>query len=172
MSIGPHGCFDGHQQKHKTFQAVVQLHTIYASMPLITPDACKTVQDGSFDEAIQGCDAVIHSASPYILNVPSGTPCLTRRSVCSCTLSCTARHCIKLPPPLHIAAAACMHVLVGSDKACKWCSHAGKEEEMLVKPALKGTENILGQALCFCHMQVYNALQCMQSPASPAGLRA
>jgi hypothetical protein len=30
------------------------------------------MQPGSFDEAVKGCDVVIHTASPYQLNVPKG----------------------------------------------------------------------------------------------------
>ena len=49
------------------------------------------LQEGSYDAAVQGCDAVIHTASPYMLSVPPG-----------------------------------------------------KEKEMLIDPALKGTESVLG----------------------------
>lgn len=37
-------------------------------------------QPGAFDEAVAGCDVVIHTASPYTLNVPKGAgqvhPCV------------------------------------------------------------------------------------------------
>jgi putative NADH-flavin reductase len=49
---------------------------------------------GSFDEAVAGCDYVIHAASPFIINVPKG-----------------------------------------------------KEKEMLVEPAVKGVEHVLGKRI-------------------------
>jgi uncharacterized protein YbjT (DUF2867 family) len=30
------------------------------------------MQPGAYDEAVRGCDVVIHTASPYTLNVPKG----------------------------------------------------------------------------------------------------
>ena len=89
------------------------------------------LQDGSFDEAMQGCDAVIHTASPYVLNIPPGTghhPVVKFRDILAIT-----HH--------QLTAVVAGHTSIEAAVALP----AGKERQMLHDPALKGTENVLGE---------------------------
>src|ERR1700730_4005548 len=53
-------------KKPGDIQVLQQLPGAFERLELVEADL---LQEGSFDAAADGCDAVVHSASPYVLNV-------------------------------------------------------------------------------------------------------
>lgn len=87
------------------------------------------LEDGSFDEAMQGCSYVLHTASPYMVDVPRGkvrAPRFNPLAVCPALLS---RNLAQEDGRPHIGAARRCTLL--------------QEEQMLLRPAIQGTENVL-----------------------------
>jgi nucleoside-diphosphate-sugar epimerase len=42
------------------------------------------LQPGAFEEAVAGCDVVIHTASPYLIKVPKGGPAFLQHNDQTC----------------------------------------------------------------------------------------
>jgi hypothetical protein len=130
-------------------KAVAHLRALPHARERLRLVAADLLAPGSFHAAVAGCSAVIHTASPYVLECPRGEVRRARvcvgGAVCVCVgggggrgngrgggggvSGCTAG-----------AVDGCStHVLLAHTP----CAHNAQEERLLIRPAVAGTENVL-----------------------------